>query len=352
MFSAVANAVRAVGRFVADCGQYIASKITEFFKPLSSPPQQQFPEKSIGFFENINGHPDFTAPQKISLFTASEMQTMRMSDALSRGYGSKEEAPYLPTLYSHGNGAATVDMPLNWLNPSKVDSGIVHDVTKGKARDDRWEMATSVAAKDIAALVDAKNFKLIEVGGVNVENGLGTAKVAEILQRVHIPENAVLVVGHSAGSHAITKAMSLITRDKAEVYWLMLSPRIPLKKSIEMVKKSGVPFDHVMSINNRNDFIHDVKNRWNPLTWHPFREYDKAPWTHVWLNYAVEMNPQDNRVVRATSIPMDHGTMYNNLASDAQFAWYRNGAREDASNSVAGMVNDFLLKRSHENQRE
>ena len=255
MFSAVARAVRAVGRFVADCGRYIAFKVADFFKPLSSPTQQQNPEKKIGYFENVIGVPDFTGSQATSMFNRSELRTIQMTDALVRGQGKQEEAPYRPTLYSHGNGSATVDMPLNWLNPNKVDSGIAHDVAKSKARDDRWEMATSVAAKDIAALVDAKNFKLIEVGGVNVENGLGTAKVAEILQRVHIPENAVLVVGHSAGSHAITKAMSLISRDKAEVYWLLLSPRIPLKQSVEMVKKAGVPMNHVMSINNRNDFI-------------------------------------------------------------------------------------------------
>jgi hypothetical protein len=90
-----------------------------------------------------------------------------------------------------------------------------------------------------------------------------------------------------------------------------------------------------------------VKNRWNPFTWHPFREYDKAPWTHVWLKEGVE-NRETTKAKRDEPVTMDHGTMYNHLATDVAFKYFGNGREADQKRSVPDIVNRSLLEREHE----
>jgi hypothetical protein len=216
---------------------------------------------------------------------------------------------------------------------------------------------------------------LIEVGGVNVNGGAGQEKINAMLTRLNIPPNATLIISHSAGTHAASLAMSQITRNKQEVYWLLLSPRLSVTQSRQLISQAQVPREHVMSINNSGDLPHcvtvkdavkavagQVVSAANPLlnfvpqfnkmqhenmvAANPFKAYDQAPWTHVWLERGVKVKDIfDNKV---ELVKMKHGTMFDGIPKPDVFEYRINGNKQDKKHTISEIVNHFLFRENRE----
>ncbi|NLT15418.1 MAG: hypothetical protein GXY05_13875, partial [Clostridiales bacterium] len=122
--------------------------------------------------------------------------------------------------------------------------------------------------------------------------------------------------------------------------------------------------DHVMPINNSGDLPHCVTvkdaakavaaqalsvanpllnfvpqfnkmQQENMIAANPFRAYDQAPWTHLWLKKQIfDDNARDNtRMVR-----MEHGTMFDNISEDVVFSYYVNGQKAEESHFLSGII--------------
>ena len=376
ILNSIGSAVKWLAEKVADLGRFIGrgiesvyQNIRDFFRPYK--PENVLPQ---GYFTINDGK--FHQRQQLQPISSDIwFNEGSIEHSLIRGQGRADDSAYNPDLYNYGNGAAFVDMPLNWFKSDTIDSGYLQDLFKPKAQSNRWLNSVQRAATDIAALIDSKAFKLIEVGGVNVEGGAGQEKINAMLTRLNIPANATLIISHSAGTHAASLAMSQITRNKQEVYWLLLSPRLSVTQSRQLISQAQVPREHVMSINNSRDFPHCVTVKdavravagrvvsvANPLlnfvpkfnkmqhenmvAANPFKAYDQAPWTHVWLERGIELlGGYQNKPKPVT---MQHGTMFDSISVDARFRYKQNGLVQDKWKTVAQIINDNFFKERNE----
>ncbi|NLT15415.1 MAG: hypothetical protein GXY05_13860 [Clostridiales bacterium] len=77
----------------------------------------------------------------------------------------------------------------------------------------------------------------------------------------------------------------------------------------------------------------------NMIAANPFKAYDQAPWTHVWL---------ERPSVKNSDVTMGHGTMFDKLSEPVKFVYYVNGDHAGGMQSISEIVRERLFKEVYE----
>jgi len=152
----------------------------------------------------------------------------------------------------------------------------------------RWNRATDLASDEIARMIDDKQDNVIYVPGVN-DTFMSDSNIRTMASKLNVPKGCVLVIGHSAGTEAIAKAMAKSKRNKSEVYYLILSPRMTPKEYGKYLEKGNVPAKQVMTVNSVNDIPHWTDPR--PEFTNSDKDYNRGPaGAHVFIENANDTN--------------------------------------------------------------
>ena len=155
---------------------------------------------------------------------------------------------------------AIADMELDYFNlserPRQFMADLITAVLVGNTfANKRWSNAVEAGAPVLAELIDSKKYSIILVPGIN-SSGLDGTQLELIAASLSLEENQTLVVLHSAGVELGARTMPLVTRDKSEVFYLVLSPRMDDSTLQSWMEKGGVLASNVLSINSAKDFPH------------------------------------------------------------------------------------------------
>lgn len=245
-----------------------------------------------------------------------------------------------------------VDMKLDYFN--YFQSGQTRNwqaaadlETFGLAANMRWDRSIDLAAPKIAKLIDDKQCRVIMVPGVN-DAGLTDEQLAGFVDQLDLKENQTLVIGHSAGTEGIARAMELSQRDKNEVYYLALSPRKCPQDYAEYLQNGNVDPTHVMTVNS----IKDIPHWWDPTP-------DPVKFTNPLSQLSYEVNYRgrhDYDGARQTGthvfiegpkkpgVDLGHGSMVDGLYNQQNFDFVINGKVDDFNQkqNMEELINRFL----------
>ncbi|MCG3205432.1 MAG: hypothetical protein KCHDKBKB_02153 [Elusimicrobia bacterium] len=259
------------------------------------------------------------------------------------------------------DGIAKVDMKLDWINvvkpkPIQATADVITGVVFGNIR---WTKAADVAAPKLARLIDSKMFNLIEVPGVNSE-GLSKEQLKAIASNLDLKSNQTLVILHSAGTEAGAKSMPLTHRDKSEVFYLVLSPRMAPSRYAIYMKAGGVPPSQVITVNSKYDFPHKADvgvlshsvfatavsmlvamgtGRGSqvigtlPRFWHDYEPVTETG-THIFLKEGYKLSDRSRR-------GLGHSGMYEGLANDRKYDVEINGKISVCRVSLPDLINEI-----------
>jgi hypothetical protein len=267
------------------------------------------------------------------------------------------------------NKTAKVDMKLGWFNVVEGNYGeAAADLFTGVTfANIRWEKATAAAAPGIAAIVDERKSSFIEVSGINTK-GIPAAEMEKLPKLIGLKPGETMVVCDSAGTDACAQSMSLTTRDKSDVFYLLLSPRMPPARLATYMQAGGVSPDHVITINSNrdiphwsdkialpDDFLAKAVASGNPtqtiggavvamaLTWpHFWHDYEAHPetGTHVYMMKGHKLEGSD-------SSGLSHVGMYEGLTNGRKYDVVVNGKTFVQNISLPNLINE-IERRKHE----
>jgi len=149
--------------------------------------------------------------------------------------------------------------------------------------------------------------------------------------------------------------MPLVTRDKSEVFYLVLSPRMDDSTYASWMKKGNVPLSNVLTINSAKDLphwsdpsmMHNVvfNTGTNPVAgiaynfaanapkfWHDY-DHNKEVGTHIYLDEAVTKGAK-----------LDHGSMVHGLYNGYQYNVVVNGHIVRRETEVLTLINKWLTE--------
>jgi len=280
--------------------------------------------------------------------------TLKENIAEFSGFGNPEY--YKTDIRYPSVDIAVADMRLDWLNFEKRPIQSVADVvTLWGFANKRWSNSVHVGAPELAKLINSGKYGIIMGPGINT-SGLSDKKLRVIASKINLKENQTLVILHSAGTELGAKAMPLVTRDKSEVFYLVLSPRMDDSTYASWMKKGNVPPSNVLTINSAKDLPHwsdwsvlTDKDKLNPFTsdnifvdpvrifmkniskfWHDY-DYNRDAGTHVFI--AKQKTEGED---------LSHGCMINGLETNRKFDITFNGYWEKREVDITSVVNMWL----------
>ncbi|MBN1526591.1 MAG: hypothetical protein JW919_03285 [Candidatus Omnitrophica bacterium] len=262
---------------------------------------------------------------------------------------------YEASVYEPMPGMGAVDMRLDWFNWEKKSWCISDVATLGVFANKRWANSVSDAAPKLADLINEGKCSIIEVPGINT-SGLTEKQLAEIASRIHLKDNQTLVILHSAGTEVGARAMPLVTRDKADVFYVMLSTRMNDDTLATYMKEGGVPSSNVLTVNSALDFPswfdsnivlnNDLLNAISSANilagagytigknvsnlWHNF-DFNRDAGIHVSLERDYEKEKR-----------LDHGSMFDGLHDGHSYDMVLNGEVKLEKIDMTILINRFM----------
>jgi len=280
--------------------------------------------------------------------------TLKENIAEFSGFGNPEY--YKTDIRYPSVDIAVADMRLDWLNLNERPVQCVADiVTLCVFANKRWSNSVRAGAPELAKLINSGKHGIIMGPGINTM-GLSDKQLGVIASKINLKENQTLVILHSAGTELGAKAMPLVTRDKSEVFYLVLSPRMDDSTYASWMKKGNVPPSNVLTINSAKDLPHwsdwsvlTDKDKLNPFTsdnifvdpvrifmkniskfWHDY-DYNRDAGTHVFI--AKQKTEGED---------LSHGCMINGLETNRKFDITFNGYWEKREVDITSVVNMWL----------
>ncbi|MGB3111408.1 MAG: hypothetical protein WBB84_00310, partial [Candidatus Omnitrophota bacterium] len=256
------------------------------------------------------------------------------------------------------------NMRLDWFNWNERPVQTIADImTVGIFANKRWSNSVRGGAPELAELINSKKYEIIMGPGVN-SSGISDKKLKLIAAELKLKGNQTLVVLHSAFTELGARAMPLITRDKSEVFYLVLSPRMDDSTYASWMKSGMVPPSNVLSINSRKDFPH--WSDWSVLSipvknftsffifydstavlrarnsiignsskfWHDY-DHNRNAGLHVFIS--------DENIDKGGSKDLAHGCMLNGLTNNRKYVTIINGYQKRERVDLLSLVNMWLL---------
>ncbi len=157
--------------------------------------------------------------------------------------------PKTTVTLDRNRGVAQVDMALTWPDPALSD--VFGFLPLWIASNNiEWSTATRDAVAEIGSLIGNGDASFIFTPGVN-SDGLTLDQIAQL--KASLGSDKKIVVGHSAGTEAVVRAMFTIKADK----YILASPRMNSFELLKMMNDAGIKPEQVIVVTTRGDFPSD-----------------------------------------------------------------------------------------------
>ena len=152
----------------------------------------------------------------------------------------------------HDKGVSQVDVRLNWFNPKHLDQVAGDLCTLMYTGNSRWGRDAKLAANSIVAEIKSGQHEIF-TPGVN-SDGFPKETLVQWFASLNVPEDLIVLVGHSFGTHATMLSGELCNNDK--VRYILFSQRISVDEQAQIMKEGGIKPQQVLTINCAGDFPH------------------------------------------------------------------------------------------------